>query len=227
MTDHYRTLLTQKRKYIDDLTETIQAKRQAISEKKAEYEHLDSLYTEIQSLEQHIKTAQVKLDALREKQSLEEQEATNSQKTSEKLRQMHDILARKTGMRVHTIKENYLKFDFTLIDEKEPDKLFFFVLQLSQEKGYQVVECDPWIPTMDTLIKELNQNGNEFATFIRRVRQAFCDLVTSPPPTQHIPSMATLTIVDQNNQPSSPPSATSTSITDHDHLPPSPNTTTP
>lgn len=43
---------------------------------------------------------------------------------------------------------------------------------------YIVLECEPLIPELDNLVKDLEQHGDPFL-FIKLIRQQFCKLASS------------------------------------------------
>ncbi|SAM05396.1 hypothetical protein [Absidia glauca] len=199
-TDHYQTQLQQRRTRLDALNETNKAKREEISKRRVESEHYDSVWKKIQAMEQQIKVTEVKLATLQQKQNLRKQMALHSQKSalyhalaSAQLRQNLAVCEKLTGMTVHAIEDNHLKVDFTLIDEREPDKVFSFVVHLLEEHGYKVVQCDPMIPDLPELTESLNRHG-DFSSFIKRIRKEFCNLAlsSSPPSPQTPPDLTTL-----------------------------------
>ncbi|KAI8832194.1 chromosome segregation protein Spc25-domain-containing protein [Chytridium lagenaria] len=77
----------------------------------------------------------------------------------------------KLAMKILTLKDNLLRFSFTLINSKDWDEEYFFIVDVSNEI-YKVVKCQPEIKELDELVGKLNRT-RDFYTFLKEVRKAF------------------------------------------------------
>ncbi|CAO3616061.1 unnamed protein product [Cunninghamella blakesleeana] len=109
------------------------------------------------------------IDFTKEQRQLHEERQRNRQYLSE--------LIKYSGLKVIPLKLNNLKFEFTLIDEKNPDKVFSISLNMDNNE-YTVLECQPMIPLLENLMSDLRQHGDPFL-FIKLVRQQFCKLAST------------------------------------------------
>ncbi|XP_047137134.1 uncharacterized protein LOC105843992 isoform X1 [Hydra vulgaris] len=83
------------------------------------------------------------------------------------------------GLRIIRYPDSHLKFTFTCIDEADIDREFSFHLTLVESKKdntvlYEVFECNPQLPMLENIVKELNLSNNlrKFLCAVRREFQA-------------------------------------------------------
>lgn len=69
------------------------------------------------------------------------------------------------------------------IDPASPDRRFCFNVRVTDAEAYEVDSIDPPVPGIDSLVRELNE-GNDFSSFVQRMRGRFKDLVAK----EHAPA---------------------------------------
>ena len=65
-----------------------------------------------------------------------------------------------------------LRLTFTNVDPNDPMKAFAFQVYVDGSDKYHVESCEPPVPGMDVLVKQLNTD-NDFASFVRAMRKQF------------------------------------------------------
>ncbi|GAA5813402.1 hypothetical protein MFLAVUS_006880 [Mucor flavus] len=80
-----------------------------------------------------------------------------------------------TQLDMSTEKENHVKFSFKSISQVDPEKVFYFVLYLSESSIFQVTECRPEIPELDSLVAEVNIDRDIYS-FVKRMRRSFVEI---------------------------------------------------
>ncbi|KAI8078801.1 chromosome segregation protein Spc25-domain-containing protein [Halteromyces radiatus] len=195
----HNTTIQQKKQMITTTQDTIETLRASIKEREKDKEYYETklpamkeqlaiLETEIrqhkeQNNDLEVKVKQARKDHQELKQKISRQQTAleaskrNLDKQQRQNRPELEACIKKTGLTIHALKENYLKFDFTLIDKDQPDKVFSFVLHMTKG-SYQVPECNPMLPNLNDLVKDLQQHCDPFL-FVKLVRQGFCSLSSS------------------------------------------------
>ncbi|CAO3627374.1 unnamed protein product [Cunninghamella echinulata] len=142
---------------------------------------MKTLQQKNQSTEKELDQAKLTHESLQEQFKQKSMDYTKEQRIlhQEKQRKQQQCLAlmKRSGLKIIPLKKNNLKFEFKLIDEKDPDKLFSISLNLDDNK-YTVLECEPMVPELENLVKDLEQHGDPFL-FIKLIRQQFCKLASS------------------------------------------------
>lgn len=82
----------------------------------------------------------------------------------------------KLGLSVDSVEENVTKFTFKYIDPANWERKFMIAIDVSTNH-YRVKFCEPMIPQLSNLVMVLEEEG-DFYAFLRRVRQAFFDLIS-------------------------------------------------
>lgn len=87
------------------------------------------------------------------------------------------LLLKLLGLEIVTVDNDIVKITFTGINNYEPTKPHSIFLDLSNEAGYSILDCEPQLPkpTVDTLLQGLNKTDN-FRTFFKSIREAFKNL---------------------------------------------------
>ncbi|KAI8082240.1 chromosome segregation protein Spc25-domain-containing protein [Thamnidium elegans] len=112
---------------------------------------------------------------------LEEKKAENISKKASTLendrRDKAELMAcvKYTQLDMSTEKENHVKFSFKSISQVDTEKVFYFVLYLSESSIFQVTECQPEIPEMDSLLAEVNLDRDIYS-FVKRMRRSFVEI---------------------------------------------------
>ncbi|ORY87852.1 chromosome segregation protein Spc25-domain-containing protein [Protomyces lactucae-debilis] len=75
------------------------------------------------------------------------------------------------GLRIETAGTDLLRFTFTRVDEKDPDRPCRMIVDVSGP-DYDVTECSPSLPAMESMLTELN-SSRDFSAFLKVTRQAF------------------------------------------------------
>ena len=82
----------------------------------------------------------------------------------------------KLGLSVDNVEENVTRFTFKYIDPANWERKFAIAIDVSTNH-YRVKSCEPMIPQLSNLVMVLEEEG-DFYAFLRRVRQAFVDLIS-------------------------------------------------
>lgn len=82
----------------------------------------------------------------------------------------------KLGLAVDSVEENVTRFTFKYIDPASWERKFAIAIDVSTSH-YRVKFCEPMIPQLSNLVMVLEEEG-DFYAFLRRVRQAFVDLIS-------------------------------------------------
>ncbi|KAI9272096.1 chromosome segregation protein Spc25-domain-containing protein [Helicostylum pulchrum] len=112
---------------------------------------------------------------------LEEKKVENISKKASTLenerRDKNELMAcvKYTQLDMSTEKENHVKFSFKSISQVDTEKVFYFVLYLSESNIFRVTECQPEIPEMDSLLAEVNIDRDIYS-FVKRVRRSFVEV---------------------------------------------------
>lgn len=75
-------------------------------------------------------------------------------------------------MKINGVGSQRISFCFTHIDEMDWNAEYMFAIQMSEV--YQVVECQPEVPHLREMERELNVT-RDFYRFLKLMRQAFLD----------------------------------------------------
>ncbi|XP_024369533.1 kinetochore protein SPC25 homolog [Physcomitrium patens] len=66
-----------------------------------------------------------------------------------------------------------VKFIFTNVDPRDPDRVFSFSIRLHKSTGsWTMVDCNPWVGASASFVETLNKN-NELSRFVRSMRREF------------------------------------------------------
>jgi kinetochore protein Spc25 len=104
-----------------------------------------------------------------ERKHKEKMRSDNASLRAPELKAYQDYL----GLKIMGVRSDEMKFSFVCIDNKNWDREFWFVVNVSDV--YRVVECEPFLPDMKVLEEQLNRD-QDFYNFVRNVRQAFVRL---------------------------------------------------
>ncbi|KZT42863.1 hypothetical protein SISSUDRAFT_1015463 [Sistotremastrum suecicum HHB10207 ss-3] len=85
-------------------------------------------------------------------------------------------LERRLHFTVEGVQKDMLLLRFTHIDPSDDTREFSIVIDISNPE-YKVPTMTPSLPALPSLLAELNET-RAFYIFIKRVRQAFCDLIS-------------------------------------------------
>ena len=84
----------------------------------------------------------------------------------------------KLGLSVESVERDITKLAFKYIDPTDWERRFVICIDVGGvDKSYRVKACDPMLPNLSTLLMKLEE-GNDFFTFLGRVRQAFIDIIS-------------------------------------------------
>ena len=64
------------------------------------------------------------------------------------------------------------------LDHRQPDRRFSFNVRVTDSEAYEVDSIDPPLPGIEAVVRALNE-GNDFSSFVQRMRGRFKDLVTA------------------------------------------------
>jgi len=99
------------------------------------------------------------------------QSASSANAKLEALKHASETYGARLGLRFAYGEEEKLALKFKYIDERAPDREFTFGVRLDGST-YEVVECEPEVDEIYTLVRECNRT-NDFGKFVRDARRAF------------------------------------------------------
>ena len=76
------------------------------------------------------------------------------------------------GLDFEKINDDKLRLVFTQIDAMDPERQFAFNVRITETDVYEVDGCDPAVPGLAAIVKELNER-NDFSRFVQLMRQRF------------------------------------------------------
>ncbi|ODN78739.1 hypothetical protein L202_04302 [Cryptococcus amylolentus CBS 6039] len=192
-TDHYATVRdkkaemeeTEKRIQLErekegDMLATLESERHVLADLNSSLSHLQN---SLAKTKEQSSSLEAELKALRTEVRSEETEKERQKKMlndmrnrdTVELKQMEEAL----GWKVEGIKADQLLMRFYLIDPDDPAREFSFIVDVAKQ-DYTVPNCDPPIPTLPQLVRQLNEDRDLFS-FIKKVRKAFRALIPNPP----------------------------------------------
>lgn len=83
-----------------------------------------------------------------------------------------DFYRKHLALDFQRVDDNRLRFVFTHIDPANHDRQFIFSVFVNSANRYELVECEPRLPVVDSLIDDLNADNN-FSRFVQRMRAQF------------------------------------------------------
>ncbi|ODN78089.1 hypothetical protein L198_08008 [Cryptococcus wingfieldii CBS 7118] len=193
-TDHYATVRdkkaemeeTEKRIQLErekegDMLTTLESERHVLADLNSSLSHLQNSLTKTK---EQSSSLEAELQALRKEVRSEETEKERQKnmlndmrdRDTVELKQMEEAL----GWKVEGIKGTFLLMRFYLIDPDDPAKEFSFIVDVSKQDYTVVPNCDPPIPTLPQLVRQLNEDRDLFS-FIKKVRKSFRALIPNPP----------------------------------------------
>ncbi|WVR00001.1 hypothetical protein IAU59_007143 [Kwoniella sp. CBS 9459] len=164
-----------------DMLETLESERHTLSDLNSS---LQNLRSQLQKVKDQSSTLENELNSLRKQVKLEQSEKERQGKVLDDMRDRDEIELREleeaVGWKVEGIKEDLLLMRFTLLDPNDPAREFSILIDVSKQ-DYSVPNCDPPLPSLPELVRQLNSD-RDFYGFIKKVRKAFRALIPNPPP---------------------------------------------
>ncbi|WRT68400.1 uncharacterized protein IL334_005376 [Kwoniella shivajii] len=164
-----------------DMLSTLESERHTLSDLTSSLTHLQS---SLQKVKDQSSNLESELSSLRKEVKSDRSEKERQSKMLDDMRQRDDVelreLEESIGWKVDGIREDLLLMRFTLLDASDPSKEFSILIDVSKQ-DYSVPNCDPPLPTLPDLVRQLNHD-REFYIFIKRVRKAFRALIPNPAP---------------------------------------------
>ncbi|WWD19063.1 hypothetical protein CI109_103521 [Kwoniella shandongensis] len=179
-TEEMERRIQHEREREGDMLATLESERHTLADLTSSLSHLQSnlaktkeqssaLESELQTLRKEVKTERTEKE--RQGKVLDEMKGRDGWELKE--------LEETMGWKVEGIKEDVLLMRFTLIDPSDPAREFCVLVDVSKHE-YSAPNCDPPLPTLPELVRQLNSDRDLFA-FIKRVRKAFRALIPNPP----------------------------------------------
>ncbi|WWC63294.1 uncharacterized protein I303_105894 [Kwoniella dejecticola CBS 10117] len=143
---------------------------------------LNRLQTSLQKVKDQSSSLDKEIIHLRKGNTSERTEKERQQARLNEMRKRDEDelveLEESLGLRVQPIKRDILMIRFTLLDPLDPHREFSFLIDISKQ-GYKVPNCDPPLPNLPELLKQLNDD-RDFFGFIKRARKSFRALIPNP-----------------------------------------------
>ncbi|KPP73476.1 kinetochore protein Spc25-like [Scleropages formosus] len=173
-----------KSKEDDNMFETIQLLKRDLEQKyvlmKEVKDTIPEVLSEIEDKENQKdvmikKIGRMKEEQMKKKELIISQNKANKDKLKN-LNKAKQMFQDWLGLEIRKIHGEKLQFIFRSIDSKDPESVYTFILQISEEGLYQVVSCDPPLKCMAQLEKRLQETKN-FSAFLANVRKEFAVLL--------------------------------------------------
>ncbi|WVO23041.1 uncharacterized protein IAS62_004386 [Cryptococcus decagattii] len=163
-----------------EMLATLEAERHVVADLVASLSHLQSSLTKIKEkssiLDTELQSERKEVTAMQAEKERQTNVLNDMRgKDTTELKQLEEAL----GWKVEGIKQDQLLMRFTLLDPEDPAREFSIIVDVSKQ-DYSVPNCDPPIPSLPDLVRQLNFDRDLFA-FIKRVRKAFRALIPNPP----------------------------------------------
>ncbi|WVW85625.1 hypothetical protein I302_107663 [Kwoniella bestiolae CBS 10118] len=164
-----------------EMLATLESERHTLTDLTSSLNHLESSLHKVKdqssSLESELNTIRKEVTTERTEKDRQKARLNEMRKRDEReLVELEDNI----GFTVDGIRPDLLMMRFTLLDPSDPAREFSFLIDISKQ-DYTVPNCDPPIPNLLELVRQLNHD-REFYTFIKRVRKAFRALIPNPAP---------------------------------------------
>ncbi|KAI9334835.1 chromosome segregation protein Spc25-domain-containing protein [Zopfochytrium polystomum] len=144
---------------MESVVESLSEKRALKERDRAELEE------KVKSLEEEVRSRRAKLE-----QTIRKREEEAARSVPEML-----LYEEKLAMKIVGLKVGVLRFVFTHINKNNWNEEFAFVVDVSGgSKTYQIIECTPRLPTLDSLVKFLNDT-RDFFRFLKEIRKEFVE----------------------------------------------------
>lgn len=83
-----------------------------------------------------------------------------------------DLYRARLGLRFETGEDGEFKFFFKFVDPADHNREFMVAVRVKDAGGYELVDCDPEVGEIESLMEECNRTDN-LSAFVRGVRKAF------------------------------------------------------
>ncbi|KAI8990166.1 chromosome segregation protein Spc25-domain-containing protein [Pilobolus umbonatus] len=161
------------------LEEKIEERRSDIQKYKNKLRSLpgESNREQIVTFQQNLIELSAQNSILREK--IDKRKRIYEQKKSEIDSTRHDDIkelracVQYSQLQIDPVRDDQIKFTFYSIDENAPDKPYYFILNISDDRFYTVIHCSHSIPNLSACVDELNKNRDLYG-FIKQMRKLFC-----------------------------------------------------
>lgn len=168
----YKQQADLNRKIVNDRIERLRSARQEMDSVLAEAESLEGEITEVNSI---IKSSENIISEY--KQRVESQELATSRRSEELLAAISRYQQSLAISFRQDADNDHVKVIFTGIDNKAPEKEYSFKLKLTDQRKYEVSDCEPPV-LVDTLVEKLVATNN-LRKFIMEVRKLFVASTTA------------------------------------------------
>lgn len=147
-----------------------QAELDALREEAAQAKELsEGLPQQLQMLREQVKSEQAVLDAA--DGNLRDEEKVKNQ-TLEAHLGAAALYRERLGLRFEIGEEEDLRIFFTRVHPDDHDKEFMVAVRVMESGGYELVDCEPEVASLDELLTECNRTDN-LSGFVRGARDAF------------------------------------------------------
>ncbi|WVR07494.1 hypothetical protein IAU60_004536 [Kwoniella sp. DSM 27419] len=164
-----------------DMLSTLESERHTLTDLTSSLNHLQSSLAKVKDQSAAL---EADLSALRKEVKSEKAERERQGKVLDDMRDRDEVELREleevVGLKIEGIKADLLMLRFTLLDPADPTREFSILVDVSKQ-DYTVPNCDPSLPSLPDLVRQLNQD-RQFFLFIKRVRKAFRALIPNPAP---------------------------------------------
>ena len=118
-----------------------------------------------------METSKKKIEDLKKALAKAEKDATHNM--CEK-RTGQQVFQERLGMKFERVGDDHLKIAFTRIDRANPEKEFWFAVEVDADNVYQIKEgsCKPYVAELPEMLHALNESNN-FGSFVRQMRHKF------------------------------------------------------
>ncbi|OCF76175.1 kinetochore protein Spc25 [Kwoniella mangroviensis CBS 8886] len=162
-----------------EMLATLESERHTLTDLTSSLNHLES---SLQKVKDQSSSLESELNVIRKEVTTERTEKDRQKSRLNEMRKRDERelieLEENVGFTVNGIRPDLLMMRFTLLDHRDPTREFSFLIDISKQ-GYTVPNCDPPIPNLSELVRQLNHDRDIY-TFIKRVRKSFRALIPNP-----------------------------------------------
>ncbi|KAG0168587.1 hypothetical protein DFQ28_004713 [Apophysomyces sp. BC1034] len=171
---------------IEIITNQISEEGQKLSIKQ---EHARKLEKEAEMLKQNHQITTARIQQAKAERDAAKEKLRRKQADKENMRRRHIMESRNsetelaalidiTRLRISSPGVDRTKFEFTHVDERDLDKVYYVILDIAPDRVYSVSGCVPEVPTIQELVDQLNKY-RDLPKFIKLIRNAFCNSAIS------------------------------------------------
>ncbi|XP_065896895.1 kinetochore protein Spc25-like [Dysidea avara] len=80
------------------------------------------------------------------------------------------------GMEIRITSAGGMKIVFINLDPSDPDRIFYIIIDVVDNKVWNIYDCNPHVSGLERLLEDLNSTGN-LSLFCKQLRKKFQEIV--------------------------------------------------